>query len=69
MSGGTSSGRPNMVCGGRNVDPRPEGFRGEKQEVKSSEEQIINIRELFSHSIKYNGEASDFARSFTKRVD
>ncbi len=35
MSGGTSSGRPDMLCGGPNVDPRPVGLRGENKKVNS----------------------------------
>ncbi len=65
MNGRNSNGSPDMVCGGRNVDPRPVEFGGERQEVKPPEAQIINISELF----KYNEDVSDFARSFTKKVD
>ena len=69
MSGGISSGRPDMLCGGSGVDPRTEGFRGEKKKVKSPEEQAMNICELFADSIVRNGDVSDLARSFAKKVD
>ena len=62
MSGGTSSGRPDMVCGGRNVD------RGENNKFKPPEEvSEQEIKNLFANFTEK--EVTDFARSFTKKVE